>query len=254
MPEAYSETQEIQHEIRRVRPEWLRASPNVVLHRRLAHDWRRSSGGFWDRVRKDTDGEIERISDAPMMERARRQALMLREDANRLPPSLPSAPLTKNLASFSQPAPGWDGAGFELWRMDGYNCLRTAIAQERHAYVDWLDGEIDLDFMMFQDASLVQFWSRDVQLLLMPRHWLRSAFEFLQRFHRVTDGTPGDCQLGTYLVDADLLLSADKNLVRIAERCRKEAPFAMARSHIVPAGHQSIEATLELLQRPSVTL
>jgi hypothetical protein len=49
----------------------------------------------------------------------------------------------------------------------------------------------------------------------------------------VTEGTPGDTQLGTYLVEVDIMLSADKVLVNIANRCRKDAPFTIAESRLV---------------------
>jgi hypothetical protein len=77
----------------------------------------------------------------------------------------------------------------------------------------------------------------------MPRHWLWWAFEFLQRHHRVTDGTPADAQFGSYLVEADLMLTADKVLVNIAERCRKDAPFTIADSRLVKA-KEAVDAVI----------
>jgi hypothetical protein len=97
-----------------------------------------------------------------------------------------------------------------------------------HPSKDWLEGELDLQFMANQSEELTRFWLHEVDLLMMRRHWLRWAFEFLQRFRRVTDGTPVDIQLGTYLIDADLFVSADKVLIWIASRCRLDAPFVVA--------------------------
>ncbi len=62
MPEAYSESQEVLREIRRVRPEWLRHSPDLQSFKRLEHDWQRSRRGFWDRARFDTAAEAARVA------------------------------------------------------------------------------------------------------------------------------------------------------------------------------------------------
>jgi len=117
-----------------------------------------------------------------------------------------------------------------------------------HPTFDWIDGELNIELMLAQSASLVKFWLHDVDAQRMPRHWLRWAFEFLQRLHRVTGGTPVDAQLGTYLLDADLLLSADKILVNIAGRCRQDAPFPIAASKIVPSAAGAVASVLELLE------
>ena len=66
---------------------------------------------------------------------------------------------------------------------------------------------------LLKSDALTHFWLHEVDSVHMPRQWLRTALYFLQRFHRVNDGTPADNQLGTYLFDVDLMLSADKNLV-----------------------------------------
>jgi hypothetical protein len=50
-------------------------------------------------------------------------------------------------------------------------------------------------------------------------------------------------------VDVDIFLSADKNLVRIAERCRLEAPFPVARAQLVPAA-DTVKQALETLSLP----
>ncbi len=115
--------------------------------------------------------------------------------------------------------------------------------------VDWLGSELEIEFMLSQSASLVRFWLHEVELRRMPRHWLRWAFEFLQRLHRVTAGTPADGQLGTYLVDADLMLSADKVLVSIANRCRRDALFAVAESRLVAGAGRAVASVLEALEK-----
>ena len=46
MPEAYSESMEILREIERVRPDWLRKTPDLRFFNRLKKDWSRKTGDF----------------------------------------------------------------------------------------------------------------------------------------------------------------------------------------------------------------
>ncbi len=246
MPEAYQEAEEIKAEVRRLRAEWLQPEPDVAWFNRVRHDWGRSRGGVWDRIRDEA--ELLQQHDAEMKQRARDQAYALREDALSWSPRWRTAPLTKTLASLPSPQPGWNGEPFEPWRFDGLAVFDNAMATKGHPLFDWLGGEVDLNLMQFQVSSLVKFWLHDIETHRMPRHWLRWGFEFLQRLHRVTEGTPVDTQLGTYLIDVELMLSADKNLVYIAERCRADAPFPVAESRVVPGGASAVQAVLGALE------
>jgi hypothetical protein len=250
MPEAFSESEEIKAEIMRLRPEWSRVQQDQTLYRRLRHDWRRSRGGFWDRARHDTVQEARRIDRLGLLGAARADAKEARGATISLPAHWKDAPLGAMLASLAHPEPGWDGNPVELWRTKADAYFEQALALPGHPYIDWLDGQINLTMMMLEKSQRTRFWFHEVDPLRMPRHWLRSAFEFQQQFHKVTDGTPGDCQLGTYLVDVDLMLSADKNFVRFAERCRREAPFLVGRSVLVPGGQQAIDALLTEITQP----
>ncbi len=247
MPEAYSEAEEVKGEVRRLRPEWLRRQPDLTMFKRIRYDWIRSHGGLWDRIRDDA--EMLQRHDKGMLQRARDQAQALRDEARSWSPKWRTATLTKTMGSPSRPQPGWNGQPVEAWRFDGMNVFTTAVTTPGHPMIDWLGSEVEIELMLSQSASLVKFWLHEVELRRMPRHWLRWAFEFLQRLHRVTAGTPADAQLGTYLVDADLMLSADKVLVGIADRCRRDAPFAVAESRLVAGAAGAVASVLEALEK-----
>lgn len=147
------------------------------------------------------------------------------------------------MGELPSPTNGWNGDAVEAWRVASLTASTHKLqAREHHPYVDWLAGEIELDLMLFHSASLATFWLHDVETTNMPRHWLRWAFEFLQRQYAVSDGTPVDAQIGTYLLDADILLSADKTMVRITQKCREDAPFTVAAVLRVPSGPGCVEA------------
>lgn len=164
------------------------------------------------------------------------------------PTGLKNSDLGDLRAKFSPEFPGWDGSEFEPWRVTSMTAWMHAMQQERHAYRDWLKGIVILEFLKHVSADLTVFWTRDVSAANLPRHWLRFSFEHQQRFHKVNDGTPADAQIGTYLVDADHVLSADKNFIRFAARSREEAPFSMAEARLVPSGSGAVSTVLSLLQ------
>jgi hypothetical protein len=76
MPEAYSESQELLREIKRLRPQWLKSGGNRGAVQRLRHDWGRTNAGFWARVRSNPDQEAKYIAqlDNDDLEVARRHA------------------------------------------------------------------------------------------------------------------------------------------------------------------------------------
>lgn len=247
MPEAYHEAEEIRAEVRRVRPVWLRPEPDVTRFKHTRYDWTRARNGNWDRIKNHPD-LLERV-DEEVATRAREQAYLLREDSLGWSPKWRTASLMKTMAEPATPMKGWNGTQVEAWRFAALSVFTHSLqSKDHHPYLDWLGGDIELNMMLFQSESLVKFWLHDVETTNMPRHWLRWAFEFLQRQHAVSDGTPVDAQIGTYLLDADLFLSADKAMVRIAEKCRADAPFQVAESLRVPGGEACIEAVLQQLR------
>jgi hypothetical protein len=254
MPEAFSEAQEIKSEVERLRPEWLNWAREISLYQRLRHDWTRSRGGFWDRARSDTLRESQRIDTLGLLDIARNSSRQAREIGKNMPAGWRTRPFSDIKASLPEPAPGWNGEPFEWWRAEARENFKLAMTRIGHPYAEWLNGEINLAMMTLHASDLTHFWLHETEATRMPRHWLRSAFEFQQQFHKVNDGTPCDTQLGTYLVDVDLMLSADKNFVKFAERCRREAPFPMGRSSLIPGGSHAVEVLLEELRNKENTV
>jgi hypothetical protein len=251
MPEAYSEAKELLGEIREKRPEWLRVDQDPILYRRLRFDWRRSRGGFWDRARFEPDLERARVefADSGTQELAQVQAYELRAQADEIKSGFGRAPLSSLRGRIEGRTDSRIGEHFEPWRYVAMNVWMGALSSERHAYREWLGGVVLLPFLTMQSEDLKKFWLKDIEIGRMPRSWLRFALEYQQRFHKVTDGTPADAQLATYLVDADLFFSADKNFVRMAQRCASEAPFQIAETQLVPGGAAAVQAVLRELER-----
>jgi hypothetical protein len=126
--------------------------------------------------------------------------------------------------------------------------LFSALGKANHPYVEWLSADLNFEALIRDQASWLRFWFYEIECSQMPRFWVRWAFEHLQLFHKVTDGTPGDAQLATYLLEADVVVSADKNFLRITDAVRPYAQFSMAKTKLVAADKQGVTETLEFLQ------
>ncbi|MCV2366588.1 hypothetical protein [Roseateles oligotrophus] len=103
--------------------------------------------------------------------------------------------------------------------------------------------------MMFDVASMNRLWLYELDPVHVPRQWIRGAFDFLQGWRKVTSGTPGDNSIATHLVEVDEVISADKNFVAFAERCRDEAPFALARATRIAGGEEGVTELFRLIAR-----
>jgi hypothetical protein len=249
MPEAYSESQELLGEIRRLRPQWLKRKGNRAALQRLRHDWGRTKAGFWQRVRSNPDQEAKYIAqlsnhDLEIMRThayaQRKQMITSDWDA--------TTPLNDVVAMLKEGREGYDGNKIQAWRMSGWSSTTHALKSAGHPYPEWLVADVDFDTLIHDKASWLRFWFYEVEASRMPRFWLRWAFEYYQLFYRVSDGTPGDAQLATYLLDADVVISADKNFLRITDVIRPYSEFPIASTKLVAAETKGIMETLDFIQ------
>jgi hypothetical protein len=109
------------------------------------------------------------------------------------------------------------------WRAHAFLSITPALTDPEHPYTTWLDADVDVRAMLSDSEGWVSFWFYDVDLQAVPRCWLCWAFDYLQAFRKVKDGTPCDTQLATYLPEADIVLSSDGGFVDRIEECRKYA-------------------------------
>jgi hypothetical protein len=105
-----------------------------------------------------------------------------------------------------------------------------------------------VDDGLLQSADWVEFWLHLVSDRALPRQWIRWGHNFAQRFRKVTPGSGGDNQLFTYLVEAYLVITADKAFLDILEECRPYAPCSLPFGSLVPAGLLGASAVLAILR------
>jgi hypothetical protein len=214
MPEAYSESQELLAEVQRCHPEWLaKQNDREFLEARqfaqvLRHDWGRTKSGFWNRPRRHPDLEAHYIAELgdERLKRARAEATEARKHMEGQSWNWQTIRFNEVRTVLDPRTPGYSGAPVHPWRFDGWNSMSLALSSPKHAYRQWLDGEFNVWAVMRDTATWGRFWFYEVKEERMPRCWLRWAFGYMQMFLKVTAGTPGDKQLGTYLPEADFVV------------------------------------------------
>jgi hypothetical protein len=137
---------------------------------------------------------------------------------------------------------GWSGEPVEIWRImlrDFYwfqlSVLagRAVLTKEDTTAADWIGAYVDLAKLRENRDDFTQFWLQDVELLKIPRNWLRNTVGIAQSDFKVTPGNPADEQHSAYLLDADLFLSADSRYVSMLTLVRNDAPFTFAEPKLV---------------------
>ena len=76
---------------------------------------------------------------------------------------------------------------------------------------------------------------------------MRWAHSFSQRFRKVTSGSPGDNQLFAYLLETDVVITADKVFLDILEACRGDSPCTLPEGKRISANREGVVALIEYL-------
>lgn len=249
MPEAYSECLEMKAEIKRLRPQWAISNPTFIEVNRLRYDWVRRSGGFWERAAKSIPDPVtdESMRAEEELKLARLEAVEVRDRVKSSNQNLGHTHLQQIAHEPKFDVRGWNGTPVDYWRAPSLYVFGAELEIYASPYREWLDNEVDVMSMLNDRESMNRLWYHELDARNVPRQWMRGAFEFLMAWHKVTPGTPGDCALAAYLLDADVVVSADKNFVHFANRCHAEAPFQSAKAVKVRGGEGAIEDLLELV-------
>jgi hypothetical protein len=107
------------------------------------------------------------------------------------------------------------------WRLLVVVRKRAPWTREDTTDADWIGAYVDLDKLSKDRADFNRFWYSEVAVSNMPRNWLRWAIDVAQWERRISSSNPGDAQQGSWLVDCDIYLTADR---RFADVLRMIAP------------------------------
>jgi len=247
MPEAYLEAEDIKKVIEKYRRGWLTQSPDRSECNLLIEDFKKIEGGYWGNAENDisppaTDesqrGELEH-------ELAQQESKEIRARINDSKSVLPaSLDLKEVYFPLTVEDSESDRVFVEYWRAQSLYHFKAEFKVYTSPYREWLDYFIDVSKIESQSDSLAELWYNEISSSELPRQWLRGAFEYLQCFHKITSGTPGDSQLSSHLIDVDVVMSADKNFIRFVKQCRKDAPFQIAQEYLISAGSIGVEEVM----------
>jgi hypothetical protein len=241
--EAQSMSDEIVAEIRRTRPAWMRRMPDTARVWFLNNFWTKR---IWGAALEDSGPMHEyETSRAHLNDELVDTQRIQRRDfiaSNFTVLPLTALTVTPNPDIPSSHLPGWQGEPAEAWRV--FCCVlfwhqlaviggRAILTKEDATFADWVGAYVDLSKLRSDPADFTQFWLYEVILDSIPRNWLRWAVNLVQLEVKVTHGNPADAQHSTYLVDADLFLTADARYVSVLEMVRKSSPFKFARPCLV---------------------
>lgn len=248
MPDAYLECEDLKREIMRCRPQWSLPKKNTERFRNLRYDWVRAKGGFWSKARTETDAVAAQYAsrDSRVLETAREQARDTRDAVLRRGQVIVGS---KSLAEIpgSWTTLGGEKVETDFWRVYASAVWETALT-ENSPFRQWLSCEIDINLLLTYYASeYSDFWAYEIQASAVPRAWIRAAMFALQSERKTTDGTPTDAAIAVHLPDVDLIVSADKNFVSIANRCHDEASFSIGRGFLIQAGKNGIDQLFEFI-------
>jgi hypothetical protein len=174
---------------------------------------------------------VLRLVEGDRMTGMRSEAQELRMHFGRFT-SFEQVTLTKWTSTFPLNPPGWDGDPVEAWRAQTmiyyFDTLFNPQTENSLAPREWLEPWIDLTAITRDMPSFARLFRYETDADHLPRSWLRWALKTLQATRKTSAGTPVDNQIGSYLVDADILVTADKIFDAIVRRLADEPVIRVA--------------------------
>lgn len=240
MADTYLECDEIKQALQAARPDWA-IDGDQRDFKNFRHYFLRSKNGFWDAARDDatlpvTDESLREQAEDAL---ARQEVREMRDRFKNGTQTGATDHLQKIMVDVEPPL--LEARSVEYWRLESANFLRNELCVYTSPYRECLDCFLNVEAILMDTAGFDHVWFKEVRPEQLKRQWLRSSMNYLQRWHKPTDGSPADSQLASHLVDADYFVTADKNFARCIDKIHVEAPFATAKLLKISAGEAGIE-------------
>jgi hypothetical protein len=242
MPEAYREAFEVAAEIGRLHPDWMRKQADHRFHDLLKRDW---LSGWWRRVRQHPGNEARCLSEVEgtQVAAAREEAQTLRKLLSQSKIGFDTVDLRSLQAGLSEnkPRSHW-------WRIENCDYYWRQLFLEQSPFCQWIHGTVDIRRVRAEGPEWQRMWLSETDEVRLPCAWLRSAMNILQALRKQSDGTPCDNQLGIYLLDSDVFVTADRIMAAIIRKMRPCSPVPMAEVMQVPGGPAGVTQTMDMLR------
>jgi hypothetical protein len=226
MPEAFEESADLKKEITRLRPQWLLPERKHLAFDRLYNDWKGPRGVWWRaRVDPARAAAVLRVVEGDRIGRGRIDARELIAEVGRMT-TFERVKLDRWTTTFPLNPGGWDGKPVETWRAETTRYYIEALlvpnSTQSSAPREWLESWVNLNAIRNDLPSFARFFLYETDIPHLPRSWLRWAFGILRATRKTSPGTPVDNQISSYLVDAGIIITADKVFVSIIQRVAAE--------------------------------
>lgn len=255
MPDSYLQSEDVKSEIARLHPDWFLPYKNLNLYRRLRYDWIRSKGGFWEKVRTNTDFVANQynVRDHAMLNLLRQQLRDFRSDVYKSKKPLINTPSLKNFTGSWKNSFTGETVTVDAWRVYALTVWTNLLSNNKSPLYQWLNCDLNVEFLLWGGiGDFAKFWQSEVKETAVPREWIRAAIYALQSERKVTDGNPTDSQIAVHAVDVDFIVSADKNFIEIIKQIQNDAPFETASGLLIASGKEGINQLFDFLSLDSV--
>jgi hypothetical protein len=254
MPDAFLQCEDMKRVMIKFHPEWQLKFKNINLYRKLRYNWVRKKGGFWEKVRRNSEEVAKqyKLRDSSDLDEVRGQLRDVRKSVSEKGVQMLNTTSLKYWkGSWRNPLNG-EVVEADAWRVYAELVWSNMLSRES-AFNQWLGCELDIDFLLSYGASdFLRFWQIEVQAEDVPREWIRAAIYGMQSDRKVTDGNPTDSAISTHAIDVDLIFSADKNLIAMLSRLQEETVLKIAHPILVQAGKIGIEELFNMLSNSMI--
>lgn len=252
LPEARQQSDELVQAIQRLRRHWIRGRPKSDRMPPLENFWKKR---IWQEARSDPDSLSLRVREDPEssiddslyeQQRATKAGYL---DSN-VELNLSDLWVDVHASTFPGLSIGWEAEKVEWWRAEMsvfyWHNLVTRRRQQAWdlTWVDWVEPWVNLEAMSRDRADYNLFWYRDLTIRDVARSWLAHAVSYMQLATKLGRGNAADAQHSSYLVNADLFVSADKRYIQTLEAVRPFSPVEFARTAVVEADASNVIAAL----------
>jgi len=235
-PKSYLESQELIQEIRRCRPGWFIARPNVKEINYYLRNYKFIMTAFLKSGSLElTEGFHEYVSQAE-------RAIQLSKPYQKI---IRASMVAGADVEFGADDPKWHGLIEHLpnierhWRLQSNLIWYKALSGDpsMRDYHDWVAPHLDLAKISPEDWNL--FWLRDVRAISLPRTRVRCLAEYHQSSVSVSHGNSIDINHATYLLDCDTFFTCDRQFHNVLTRVKGDINMQVAKPVLINSSERS---------------
>jgi len=231
---------EVVNAVRRLRPLWFRHPIDMATinqnHRKWTYEVWKLAQDDSDAIHLWQDSLDSSVEQSYVAAQQQNRAAMIENGFNfRAPYDTVTISMAGSHPSYFGGT--WNGADVDMWRFDVgqryWEYLTGRPGNDADTVRQFLESYLDVRKATADPNDFRRFWFDELRPNDVKRDWLRAAVDYAQIGFQVKESNARDQQHCSYLLDADLFLSADKRFVEVLKTVRGYAPFSFAEPRLV---------------------